>query len=273
MHQLIKKILLWVGFGCLLLFMADRILFFKRSFLEQTAAKIAYPFYQMSGYVSSKIREITIEKDAYEIIRSKYEKLKIDYLEMVDEVIKLRATENTYQNIKELVEFRERFKFENKLMAKILVKNISADEHYYLVNRGLRDGVKKDMVALYQHHLVGRVCEVYDFYSKIKLITDQHSKVSAYTSKTRAAGIVQGYNCINRCNVTYVSHLFTVQDNDLVISSGQGLIFPEGFCLGKIVMHTLKEKELYHHIQIEPIINLQAIEYCLLSEYVILPQF
>jgi cell shape-determining protein MreC len=55
-----------------------------------------------------------------------------------------------------------------------------------------------------------------------------------------------------------------VKDFDLVLSSGQGLIFPEGFCLGRIKQHELKEKELYHKVVLEPLVNLQTVGFCLL---------
>ena len=44
-------------------------------------------------------------------------------------------------------------------------------------------------------------------------------------------------------------------------------MFPEGFCLGKIVSHVLQEKELYHRVEIEPLINLERLRYCLLTSY------
>jgi len=267
MRPIIKKAFLLAGLMGLFFFMADRFLFFKSGFFENIASKITYPFMWASSSIASSIQSMKNETLAYEFLQGKYEQLKTDYMGMVDEVIKLRASARMYDSVKELIEFRARYNLADKLIAKVLLRNITTDQHYYLINRGTRDGVTKDMIALHQLHLVGRVSEVFDFYSKVTLITDQFSKVSAFTSQTQAQGIVQGFNCINRCNLSYVNHLMTIQDNDLILSSGQGLIFPEGYCLGKIVVHNLKEKELYHHIQIEPIINLEVLQYVILSDY------
>jgi cell shape-determining protein MreC len=63
----------------------------------------------------------------------------------------------------------------------------------------------------------------------------------------------------------YVSHLASVVTDDLIFSSGQGLVFPEGFCLGKIVKQTLKEKALYYEIEIEPLVDLASLFFCLLT--------
>lgn len=265
MHPFLKKILSIVAMACLLSFLANRIMFYNQGLLERTAAKIVFPFFWISGNIASTIQSITAKKVAYNTLQEQYTQLCSDHAALLDEVITLRASEHVYNAIKELVEFKERYSPQDLTLAKILVKNISSNEHYFLVNRGTRHGIAKDMIALHQNHLIGRVSDVYDFYSKVLLITDQHCKIAAYTSKTHADGIVHGYNCINRCRLTYVSHLFKIEDKDLIVSSGQGLVFPEGFCLGKIVAHSLQEKSLYHLIDIEPIINLATITHCLLA--------
>ena len=81
-----------------------------------------------------------------------------------------------------------------------------------------------------------------------------------------ANGIVIGQNMVNSCKMHYVSHLLDVVDDDLIISSGKGFVFPEGFCIGKIVKHCHSHDTLYHEIEIEPSVNLKSIKYCLLTD-------
>jgi rod shape-determining protein MreC len=113
---------------------------------------------------------------------------------------------------------------------------------------------------------LGKVTEVYPHFSKVVLITDQNCKVSSFTNSTEARGIVIGHNDSNFCKMEYVSHLVDVFDDDLVFSSGQGLVFPEGFCLGKIVKHQHSHNMLYHEIEIEPLIKLKKLKFCLLTD-------
>jgi rod shape-determining protein MreC len=262
LYKLLIGFILSVG---LLLFLVDRIFFFKPSILERTAAKLLYPIYVCTGAISSQLADWKSSYESYATLRQRFDRQSKDYYEVLDELVMTRAAAEVYKNVKEIVEFKERYAVQ-ALTSKILFRTLSDREHSFIVNRGLRDGVKKDMIAFYQRHIVGRVSEVFDFYSKITLITDQHCKIAAYSNKSRASGIVQGYNVINRCNFTYVSHLYTLNDNDLVISSGQGLVFPEGFCLGRIVVHSLQPKALYHHVEVEQLINFKAIKYCLLAD-------
>ncbi len=240
--------------------------------MDSLAASCCYPWIALSGAISNRITHWHDDQAAYADIKTRYQALQKEYMAAIDDLIAANAERHTYVQSKDLVAFAERYNLTG-IIAHIMVKHVDDTAHYYLVNVGSRDGIKKDMVAVYQRHLIGRVTEVYDWYSKIMLITDEKSKVSAYTSKTHAPGIVQGYNVPTGCNFTYVSHLFQVVDNDLIISSGQGQIYPQGFCLGKIVWHSIKEKELYHYIELKPIINLHGLSHVMVIDPTMITQF
>jgi rod shape-determining protein MreC len=235
-------------------------------FLEKCAARVCYPFITSAHAIASYFQERTEKKESYEELYKSTLKLREEYNKLLNENIKLRATLRYDQLSSELREFQQRYNFPQAQLAKILVKNITQEEHYFLVNKGAQDGIKKDMIALYNTQIVGKVYTVYDYYSKVILITDQLCKVAASTATTFATGIVHGFNDITTCRFEYVSHLLPITDQDFVMTSGEGLLFPEGFCLGKITKHTLPEKSLYHDIEIQPLFDLQKLAFVLLFD-------
>jgi len=264
--RIFKKILFFLGLFALLSFIANRIFFFNQGFLEKASAKITYPFLYLAHKVSTNIHGKIERKQRYDQLLQRYQTLTESYENLMQEHITFKATHHFNDLSKDLIDFQQRYHLEDKIVAKILLKNIDESEHFFLINRGAHHGIKKDMVALYKFQIVGRICDVFDNYSKLILITDQNCKVGAYTSKTNAYGIVHGMNNIGQCKLNYVSHLQDVDHDDLVLSSGQGLVFPEGFCLGKIVAYTLKDRALYHDIVIEPLIDLKKINFCMIVD-------
>jgi len=68
---------------------------------------------------------------------------------------------------------------------------MSENAQFILVDGGSRQGVKKDMVALHNNCLIGRVDDVYPWYCKICLITDPACKVAAYCAKTGAVASIK----------------------------------------------------------------------------------
>lgn len=266
MRIIIKKLLTFFSAFALLFFVANRIFFFKSGFLERTAAKITYPFLYCAHSVSEYFHEKTAQKERYEDIVKRYNELQASHEDLIAEYIKLKTSINYEKLSNDLVDFQQRYELEDKISAKILVKHIDDSEHFFLINRGTRDGIRKNMVALYKFQIVGRISEVFDQYSKVVLITDQNCKIGAYTANTNANGIVQGINKVGVCSLNYVSHLEDIENDDLILSNGQGLVFPEGFCLGKVVNHSLQEKALYHEITIQPLIDLKQLKFCMIVD-------
>jgi len=178
------------------------------------------------------------------------------------ELIELRSRILYEEDISELVAFKKKYDLSDALVAQIIFRQISPEGHFILLDKGTRHQVTKDMVALYKNSVVGKVIEVYPFYSKLILITDSLCKVAAHCSKTKASGIHVGRNEKNSTVLEKVSHLSSVQEDDVVISSGEGLVFPRGFALGKI--KTVQREDLFFNISVEPLIDLDEISYCML---------
>lgn len=254
----------------LLIFLASRTLFFRPSFLESMGSCITYPFIKISSTIASPIKKILRwvkptcgKKRSYQDLLESYKTIKQERDSLREENITLHNTLKYHEASKDIREFADRYKLKNAILAKVLVKKLTKSEHSILVNRGSRDGIKKDMVAIYKFQLVGRVSKVYPWYSKIILITDRYSKIAAHTNTSEAQGIVVGNNSINTCYLKYISHLKAVHNNDLIFSSGKGLVYPEGFCLGKIA--NVRTEDLCHHVEVKPLVNLENLKVCYLT--------
>ena len=258
-----KKIGIVLTFTILFIFLANRLFFFKPGFLERCAANITYPAVWLAGTSTRSIKSFFAQRESYQELLAQKIALEREKEKLCQENIKFKALAHYAYYSKELREFCKRYDLKNAILAKVLVKTLSQEEHSIIVNRGSRHGVEHNMAAIYQYQLIGRVTEVFAYHSKIQLITDSQSKVSAYTARSDAAGVLQGSNTPNNCSLNYVSHLAKIHDNDLVFSSGQGLVFPQGFCLGKIT-HT-QTNGVCHCIQVTPLVDLKTLDMCVLT--------
>ena len=57
-----------------------------------------------------------------------------------------------------------------------------------------------------------------------------------------------------------MSHLETIEQNDLVLTSGEGLVFPQGFAVG--ILQEFFIKNLQYQVTVKPVINFQTLAYC-----------
>jgi len=266
MNIFLRKGLFGLIIFCLAFFMANQFLFFESGMLERFAIGITYPIVYAASGVSNFIQQRVEARESYEQTRSELELLKEKYQQLVYENMKIKALFKFDSDTKEILEFKQRYNLDQMMLVKILIKNLKKDGQFFLINRGYLNGIKKNMVGIYKSQMLGKITEVHDYYSKLTLITDESCKIAAFTSSTTADGLVVGQNQKNCCKMNYVSHLLEVADNDLVLSSGRGLVFPEGFCIGKIVKHEHSHNSLYHDIDVEPTIDFKTIKYCLLTD-------
>lgn len=263
-HTSVKKTSILLIPLIALLLLSSRLFFFSPSFLETAASYFTYPVIQLSSIISSPFKKIFFTQNtSYNDLLKKHKSLKLAHEKLTREHIKLSALSKYAKKSEELRAFKNRYKLENSVLAKVLVKTLSNEEQSIIVNRGSRDGIKKNMVAIYKLQLVGRVCHVTPCYSKITLITDSQSKVSVFTNRSSARGIIEGCNEQNKCHLKYISHLNTVHDGDFVLSSGKGMVFPEGFCVGKIV--NITKKDVCYNVEVSPLLDFSALEMCLLT--------
>lgn len=221
---------------------------------------ISYPFLVVQNKIVTPTKNYFRSVNALKI---ENEQLRIERDKLLAKNIKHKAVKSYYSDVKEVVDFKQQnYNVENGTFAQILMKSFLSNENFFLLNQGSSSGVLVDMVAIYKNNLIGRVTEVFPYYSKLTLITDKSCKVAAYCSKTKTKGIHRGNNNKAETKLMYISHLNNIQEDDLLISSGEGLVFPQGFALGKIKSFAKKEVQL--KVKVEPLVDLSAIEYCYL---------
>lgn len=230
---------------------------------EQLASCCLYPFLVTQRSIVVPLQHWWQKKPDHALI-VQLAQLKQERDSLLAESVALRATLNYSEHVHELFNFQQRYALENAVITQILLKHFSATEHYFLVDKGSIAGIVPDMVAVVHNNLVGRVAAVYPFYSKIVLVTDTSCKVAAYCSNTKSLGIYEGTNKQHEGVLSHVSHLQTMQEGDLILSSGDGLIFPQGFALGTVKKATVND--IYYQVEVTPLIDVAQLSYCFLLQ-------
>lgn len=263
MAQIFKKITIFVGTCVALGFLFySKTITFNKGPLENAAQTITYPVLVTASFLSDQAKQLLLKKITFQQLEEEYKKLQQEHMALQERYICLSAATNHLSATQELRDFERNYNLSSAILTKILTKHFSDQGHYFLINKGSSHGIANNMVAIYKLQILGKIVEVSPYYSKVMCITDKHCKIASFTNTTNAQGICEGFNALNSCNLNFVSHLSSVNKEDLVFSSGQGAVFPEGFCVGKIASQELKEKALYHEIKLEPLLDLTKLEYC-----------
>lgn len=145
-------------------------------------------------------------------------------------------------------------------LVQIIQKNYGDSGHFFIIDAGSRKGVREDMVVVFKNCLIGRVVNVTPFFSKVILISDRNCKVVAQCVHTGSAAVYEGMHTCDQAQLTHVSHLSPVQIDDIVVSSGEGLVFPRGFILGRVSSDRIEG--VTHVVGVSPVIDSSTLDYC-----------
>ncbi len=161
------------------------------------------------------------------------------------------------KRLKALLGFRESKK-RKYIPAMVIARDPFSSRDTLIIDKGKKDNVHKDMVVVSGNGLVGRVRESGRSISRVLLITDRDSIVSAVVQRTRDEGAVIGSS--TGLTIKYLELTSETEEGDNVITSGFGGVFEKGISIGAIDSIEVDPSGLYLNATIEPEVDIEKLE-------------
>lgn len=145
-------------------------------------------------------------------------------------------TKKENENLKSMLNYVDNFKNEYKYTtSKIYLEPKNSIVNAVILNIGSKNNIKEgDLVLGINKNVIGRVVNVSDTKAKVLLLSDVNSNIPARTVDTGEKFILSGTNS----NFLEISHYNSknpeIIDDDLVLTSGDSDIIPDGIPIGKI---------------------------------------
>lgn len=137
-----------------------------------------------------------------------------------------------------------------------------------VLGSGATEGITVGDVVVSDQGVVGRVSQVGPGYSKVLLITDPGSAVSAIVQGSRATGIVRGQYG-DTLVMEWILQTEPVEIGDVVITAGLSdgkdlrSLYPKGLVIGKVVALERAENAAYKTAIVLPAVDLRRLEHVL----------
>lgn len=254
----LKKLIL-SGVLLSILWMAQRPLAILQHSAYTATTILLYPYVQLRNILTHPFVRMATGLQSLFVNKTTYDALHNQYICMTERYINAVAQLQMYNDIAPLC--KAQMILPQSIIAQIIERTITPQAHTFTVDIGYKRGALPDMIAVYKGSLVGRITHVTPFYSTVTLVTDCTSKISVECAQTNACGMYEG-NQNDGGALHHISHLQEIKDNDIVLTSGQGLVYPRGLAVGHITQHTVRG--VSHMISVKPLIDLNAISYVLL---------
>ncbi len=112
--------------------------------------------------------------------------------------------------------------------------------------------------------LIGRIVDVRLGASIVQVLTDPASTVSAHLVRTRTPGIVEG-DARGTLRFKYMARdAAGIEIGDVLVTSGQGELFPRGIPIGRVQAIDDRGPALFHYAALEPAVDFARIDEVLL---------
>jgi len=232
--------------------------------VEKAASNITIPFQTFLSNVGRRISGTWQSFTKAATLEDQNKKLLAEIYALREEQEKYNRTLDENRKLRNLLNISRQHK------GKIIAADVTArsPDNWFQsikVNKGYKNGIKLNMVAITPEGLVGRVVAASQYTSKIRLIFNEKSAVPAQVVSSGALGVVYGEGK-NTCVMKYVEADAKVEVGDKVITSRLGRIYPPGKIIGEVSKIYGRDNLLYKAVQIKPAVQFNNLEYILLIE-------
>jgi rod shape-determining protein MreC len=153
-------------------------------------------------------------------------------------------------------------------MYRMIVELMAVDNnpysHQIVINKGAINDVFVGQSVLDDTGIVGQIVEVGTTNSRVLLISDITHAIPVRINRNNIRMIASGTGVLNELSLNHIAHSGDIQVGDLLVSSGLGNIFPEGYPVGTISKVVRDESKPFASITATPSAQLDRLKYLLL---------
>ncbi|WP_077598019.1 rod shape-determining protein MreC [Olsenella urininfantis] len=201
---------------------------------------VSLPFQGLGNVVSN----LTADQETLQELRKKNQDLTARNVE-------LEEAEQTARRLQELLALKSSYSLQSTA-ARVIAGSVDSWNRTVTLDKGSAAGLAVGMPVSDSAGVIGQIIECGPATSTVRLITDEHSGVSAMIQSSRAQGVLRGA-ADGTLHLTLISTDQTVAVGDMVVTSGLGGVFPKGLPLGKVTSVNRSDGALYYEIDVEPL--------------------
>lgn len=191
-------------------------------------------------------------------LRDENRALKEEIDQLKSELLGFEETKTKVNRLESLLRLKENF-IKKGIIARVIARDPSHWSQFIVINKGSKDGIKKNTVLINSDGLVGKVVAAGSRSARAILLTDNEARASALNQRTRDGGLIEGVGGL-MLKMTYLDRQSKIQVGDVIITSGLGGIYPKGIPIGKVELVGGEKKYVGLYALIKPFVSFAKLE-------------
>jgi rod shape-determining protein MreC len=236
---------------------------------QDAAASVLRPFQVAAERVAEPFEDGYRWLDSLFNARSDAKKLRKENEALRQQVIQAELARRENSGLRALLGFRDGPRFPTDydgIAAAVIARPSGAFAQAIVLAVGRKDGVRRDDAVVTEDGLIGRVTRVAERSSRVELLTDEQSAVSALDVRTNAAGLVRhGRGSRSTLILDRVPKEDVVKVGDTVITAGWrsprlSSLYPRGIPIGRVTSVGQADTDLYKQVLVEPFADFSSLD-------------
>ncbi|MPY25895.1 rod shape-determining protein MreC [Shewanella psychropiezotolerans] len=151
-----------------------------------------------------------------------------------------------------------------KVVAEVMEVASDPYHQYVVLNQGARTGVFVGQPVVDAQGVVGQVVQISELTSRVLLISDVTHGIPVRITRNDVRLVVNGTGVLDELELKFVSKSTDIRVGDLLVSSGLGNRFPEGYPVARVMRVIKDDGQSYATVTAQPLAALDRIRYLLL---------
>ena len=215
------------------------------------------PFERVASWTVQKLRGTWSNYFALRQAAKENEGLRRDLDALKLRAIQLESRAAEADRLAALLRFHQSHQAVPMLPARVIAASADTASRTIYIDRGSRDGVRRDMGVITPDGVVGKVIEAFRNTSQVLLLTDKEGGVGAMLADSRIQSPVGGMG-EPLLVMKYISSDDEVNPGERVVTSGMDRIFPKDLPVGTVT--DIKPGSPFKHVRVRPAANLERLE-------------
>ena len=226
---------------------------------EIGAQRVSRPFRDAYGWVAGLFHA-----------KSENERLHEELEDVRAQVIQSAEAQRENKQLRDLLEYRsgatfpQDFPRERAVAASVMSNPAGEFEQKIIISAGSSDGIRLYDAVVTGRGLVGHVSKVLRDQSRVTMLTDQESAVTARDIATGAVGIL-GHGEGSALILDRVPKQRRILENDTIVTAGRGQgrlgsFFPRNIPIGSVEFVGQTDVDLYQDVQVRPFVDFSDLD-------------
>lgn len=246
---LLYRLFMAVILACILMFVDSK--FSQLDPIKRLIGSSLTPIYWLSAFPENITNGISSIFTSRESLQEELDKLQSQMLILERKAQKLASVTAELNRLRELLN-ASRLLDEGVVVTEMIAASPNPDNQYIQIDKGLNDGIYLGQAVLDSHGLMGQVIDVNNLTSRVLLISDSRHAVPVQVNRNGLRAIAYGVGAVDYLELGSVPTTYDIKVGDLLVSSGLGGRFPEGYPVGRVIEILIEPGESFAQVKVKP---------------------